>query len=144
MTERSKLEAVLSLRQLEEEISKARLAQSVKGLEQSRQAVESAKAGLETFRVRWREAVETLESVEQLKLFPTGREQLRADLKQRDRVMENSAQEVEARRAEYAERHRTRQLLESLVERRLRHKALLQEVREQNEWDEQVLLGSWP
>lgn len=143
MTDHSKLQVVLSLRRLEEEVSKVRLAQSLERLEVTRQAVESTKAGLETHRRQWREAVESPRSVEQLRLFPAGRERIETELRRQSGVLEGQAGEVEERRQDYAARHRSRRLLESLVARRVRRKALLQEVQEQNERDEQVLLGYW-
>lgn len=143
MMGKSKLQVVLYLRQLEEEISKARLAESLQRLEKSKEAVKSTEAGLESFRQHWREAVSALDSVEQLKLFPTNHERIKTRLEQQSRDMEGKAEEVEGCRQNYAARQRTRKLLESLVARRVRRKTLLLEVRDQNEKDEQVLLGYW-
>jgi flagellar export protein FliJ len=143
MTGESKLQVVLSLRQLEEEISKVRLGQSIERLERSKEAVESTKAGLEEFRQDWKEAVSIVDSVQQLKLFPASHDRLKSELYEQRRKMEGKAEEVEGCRQDYAARQRTRKLLESLVARRLRRRAMLQEVRDQNERDEQVLLGYW-
>lgn len=140
MMGKSKLEVVLTLRQLEEEISKARLAQSLESLHKSQEAVEGTKAGMESFLEHWKEAVEAFDSVEQLKLFPAGRQHLKSKLERESRIVQGRAREVEEHRQDFAARQRTRKLLESLVARRVRRKALLQEVREQNERDAQVLL----
>ncbi len=143
MTGDGKLQVVLSLRQIEEEVSKVRLSQSVEQLERSKETVESSKAGLESFRRHWREAVSALDSLDQLKLFPANHAHLKKKLQRQGRDMEGKAEEVEACRQDFAARQRTRKLLESLVARRVRRRALLQEVRDQNERDEQVLLGHW-
>jgi flagellar export protein FliJ len=141
MMKKSKLQVVLSLRQLEEEVSKVRLAQSLEKLEASRKAVESTEAELEGHRRNWREAVEAPETAEQLRLFPAGRDRMKTTLNRKEQIMAGQAGEVDERRHDYVARHQSRRLLESLVARRVRRKALLQEVQDQNERDEQVLLG---
>lgn len=143
MISKSKLEVVLSLRRLEEDISKARLASGLKRLEADRQAVGRSMKALEAVRQRWREATAAAESTQQLKLFPSHHDGMKARLEEESSSLEEKSKEVEQHREDYITRNRARTLLEGVVARQNRRKALIQEAREQDERDEQMLLHGW-
>lgn len=140
MARKDKLEVVLAIRKLEEEVSKARLAESLKRLDASRRLVEGARLEVEDFRLEWRRAAGSAGSAGELRLYPANLNRLKGRLLEQTRLMEKKSVEVDGHRQDYAVCHRTRRLLESVVARRIRRQKLIQEVREQNERDEQVLM----
>lgn len=120
-----------------------RLARGLKDLETGRQAVGSSEEAIESVRQRWREVAATADSNQQLKLFPSHHDSMKARLEEERRSVEEQSQAVEQDRDDYIARNRVRTLLEGLVARQRRRKALLQEARDQDEQDEQGLLQGW-
>lgn len=140
MARKDKLEVVLAVRKIEEEVSKARLAESLKRLDESRRSVEGARLEVEDFRLEWRRAAGSAGSAGELRLYPANLNRLKRRLLDETRLMEKKSVEVDGHRQDYAVCHRARRLLEGVVARRVRRAKLIQEVREQNERDEQVLM----